>query len=168
MSILDNGTWIDYLNPVIESLRSYNVDIKPANEDKLKRIAEDASKFLKNHFKDMDHSKVKIAGALAYYFNEWQPLEGKPNSISVLSKRAYCMNLNAIVAQRLAMLICEHNYFYNTSKRMHINMATRREWQRLLRFKDEKEFQPKFSHFAMIMMLCKYLDGNFPGRNHPW
>ena len=116
----------------------------------------------------MEHSKVKIAGVLAYFFNERRPLEGKPNNLSILSRKEYCDILNAIVAQRLAMMICEKHYFQNTDKRMHINTATRREWQRLLRLKDDPKINPKLSHYAMILMLCKCLDGNFPGNHHPW
>ncbi|MCX8500347.1 MAG: hypothetical protein ORO03_01430, partial [Alphaproteobacteria bacterium] len=53
-----------------------------------------------------------------------------------------------------------------------VNRATIQEWQRLLvkRHYDENGFNKieRLSHFAMILSLSKFLDGQFPGRQTPW
>ncbi|MDI9408353.1 MAG: hypothetical protein QM523_03815 [Candidatus Pacebacteria bacterium] len=164
MTILDNRAWIEYLNPVMETCKNSNFEIRQFDLILLDKIASDSKEFLNNAYPSMSHSNLKIAATLAYFINERRPFVAKKPSLSKLSDTDFLARLNAIIATRLLLFIIEITYFSTTKVRLNCSDSTHREWRRLFVLKDKC----KLNHYGLIIALSLYLDGVFPGRQKPW
>ena len=179
MNIITNGQWKEFVWQVLILIDSKGDRIEIPSIETLDKVAEDAQHFLEIEYPNMDPSGVKIAGSLAYYFNGLRPAFYTTESVQNMKKKYKNYNeeterikLNAVIALALARTIVTYSYQKIGTQSLTYNPATIQEWHRLLvkRHYTENSFSKIecLSHFGMIMMLSKYLDGCFPGRNQPW